>query len=205
MSDIERKFFLAVMNGKLDEVRTHLANGADLNWRCPFRDHCPNSSPLVCAVCFKRVEVVKMLLDAGANVTRSEDETWPPLQQAVLYSSIEIIQILIDAGADLNERCNLSGCDFFRSTPLHYAAFYKMEHAAIILIKNGADVNARNEAGKTPLHYAASHGQTEIVRRLLEAGADPDVKDKNNYTPLLLASTGRGYQDIISLLKKRSR
>ena len=47
------------------------------------------------------------------------------------------------------------------------------------LLRAGADVNARSEAGGTALMEAASSGQVEAVRALLAAGADATLKDGN--------------------------
>lgn len=40
------------------------------------------------------------------------------------------------------------------------------------LLREGVDLNARDDTGRTPLIHAAEQGRTEIVRELLGAGAD---------------------------------
>jgi len=46
-----------------------------------------------------------------------------------------------------------------------------------ILIRNGADVNARNKAGKTPLFMASEHGRPLRVYVLMDNGAKPGIRD----------------------------
>ena len=79
------------------------------------------------------------------------------------------------------------------STGLHQAALHvKMEHMNL-LIRRGADMDRRNNAGSTPLMSAllrakgnrASEGRRfEIVTRLLEAGADPNLGRDDGDFPL---------------------
>ena len=58
-----------------------------------------------------------------------------------------------------------------------------------IAIREGADVNAKNEYGSTPLHKSARHGRLEVARALIDKGADVNAKNDDGWTPLLLSAS----------------
>ena len=68
------------------------------------------------------------------------------------------------------------------------------------LLKEGADVNAKNSEGYTALSLASDNGHTEIVKMLLATkGIKVNAKDKYVYTALELASRN-GHTEIVAIL-----
>ena len=63
-------------------------------------------------------------------------------------------------------------------TPLAIACLFDHIEAVDLLIKNGANIEIKDENGRTPLFRAALRGNTEIVKLLLSYGANKDIKDK---------------------------
>lgn len=55
-----------------------------------------------------------------------------------------------------------------------------------LLLKNGADVNARDEQDMTALMWASERGHTEMVKLLLENGAHVNAKDEYGQTALMV-------------------
>lgn len=72
----------------------------------------------------------------------------------------------------------------FNQTPLHLAAYYNRTEAAKLLLKNGANIEARNVYNLTPLHFAAKNNSTEVAKLLLERGAEIEAKNSHNAAPL---------------------
>ncbi len=67
------------------------------------------------------------------------------------------------------------------------------------LLKNGADVDVKDEHGQTPLQIAACLGHTDVARILVENGADLEAYDKAGQTALMIAEQKKHF-DIVKLL-----
>ena len=69
------------------------------------------------------------------------------------------------------------------------------EEMVALLLKHGAEPNARNGRGETPLEQAISVARpwaAEAVKLLVDHGADVNAKDSKGLPPLAYARTHRG-------------
>jgi ankyrin repeat protein len=66
------------------------------------------------------------------------------------------------------------------------------------LLSRGADIDARDEAGRTALLIATHGNRIEVARVLIEAGADVNAKDRINDSPYLCAGA-RGHLEILTM------
>jgi ankyrin repeat protein len=66
-------------------------------------------------------------------------------------------------------------------------------------IKDGWDVNAKNEYGQTLLHVASMEGSIKVARLLIRKGANLEAKDNNGDTPIYHAA-GTGREKVVALL-----
>ena len=57
-------------------------------------------------------------------------------------------------------------------------------HEVLALIKEGADIGARDKQGNTPLHIAGRCNKDVIALMLIHEGADVDAKNNAGNTPL---------------------
>lgn len=63
-----------------------------------------------------------------------------------------------------------------KGTHLLEAITSRNKQKAILLIKKGADINAKDRYGKTALHNASQWGKPETVQLLIKKGADVNAK-----------------------------
>ncbi len=113
-----------------------------------------------------------------------------PLMQAVsgMDRTLGCVRALLDAGADVNAKTPEG------YTALHYAVDFmgkldrSTEPAQFIrlLVKRGADLEARQHWGWTPLMRAVLEGTVEETAALLAAGANPNVAFPQNTLPAFM-------------------
>lgn len=77
--------------------------------------------------------------------------------------------------------------DYRGWTPLHVAASYDYPEMCRMLIRLGADPEARASNGQTPLFFAAKTDSVRALRALLKQGCDPKARDYRQRTPLFAA------------------
>jgi hypothetical protein len=117
-----------------------------------------------------RTEIVKVLLDAGADVSYKESSHGrTALMLAANTGYPEIVEMLISHGA------NVADTDSAGNTALMEASGAGRIATIQVLIAAGADVNQKTADGMTALSYAVQEQMDEAVYVLLQAGADPNV------------------------------
>lgn len=152
-----------------------------------------SQTPLMVAARFGNIDMMKVLIDAGADVNAvsfcdQPHAGYPVLQYAIDSGNIEAVSILIKAGANSNDYVENGIRDArkyarVRNVPLLTSAIKSNVPMDIILelIAGGADVNKRDMfGGWTPLMVASHLGYTDTVYFLLQAGADRTLKNVND-------------------------
>ena len=188
----------ASFKGHLQVVRYLLRHGVDVNVRDSGKD-----TPFLLASWQGHTDVARCLLEHGADVELADQFDHTPLGLAAFNGQIDAVQFLLEHNADVNSPGNLGG------TPLHglmWGRSFKADRPKIarLLLKYGANPNARYHDLRTPLHLASIDTDLlEVLRILLEHGADLDAKDKDGKTPLQLSLEG-GYKEATQLLSRYS-
>ena len=63
--------------------------------------------PLYLAAMKGHIEVVKLLLDKGADISVAHADGWTPLNAAATRGHLEVVKLLLDKGADYNAKIKI--------------------------------------------------------------------------------------------------
>jgi predicted LPLAT superfamily acyltransferase len=140
------------------------------------------------------VEVVRVMLDHGADVNAKSKNDHTALMMAATGGKTNIVKVLLVAGADVNARDKRGSTALMAAASLGYASTVEA------LLTAGADVNAQDQVGETALMKAAGGVRVPIVQILLASGADVNAKSKNGSTALTLAKR-KGSAEVVKILK----
>lgn len=133
-------------------------------------------APIHCAAKWKHEEMLKYLIDKGADVNLKNKTSLTPLHMAIMKGHTEIAKILIKNKANVNVR------DRNQSTPLHHAAYFGRTKIAKLLVENGADINAKAKNGKTPVDIAKEKNNKGVVEALEKMKKDKQAPDAPHST-----------------------
>jgi len=132
-------------------------------------------TPLQFAAVRAHLEVIAMLLTAGAGVDVPCLFGQTPVHLAAFQGADDVVQVLIDAKA------NVAAEDGSRETALHIAACQGHGSVANRLIAagkaSGRLVDVQNRDGRTALHLAVLNGNANVAEALVKGGADVRLED----------------------------
>ncbi|KAJ7453123.1 ankyrin repeat-containing domain protein [Mycena latifolia] len=136
--------------------------------------------------------VVRILVENGANADANEGEYDNPLQAASVHGHDEIIALLLSHDAHVDLRGQYG-------TALQVAAFFGHMESVRLLIRAGANIDAEGGRYGTALYAAAIQGNKEALSLLLEHGATVDRKG-GHYGTALSAAVYRNDDGIAHIL-----
>jgi ankyrin repeat protein len=164
---------MAIENGDLDTVRSHLAgNSAALG--ALDEDGQP---PLHVAIQENRKAIVHYLIEQGASIETVGYHGWRALHIAASQGNVELVELCLAQAAAVDARTSSN------QTPLHKGASSKSTAVVRRLLAAGADPMAKNDRGMTALHIAAHQNNIAMVRMLvLEYDFDVLERDRLRLT-----------------------
>ena len=181
-------FFNACGEGNLDKVKKFIKKGYDVNGTSQiFLSY--GRTPLICAASEGRFDVVKYLIDHGADVDKKDGRKRTALHYASKWGHLNVVEVLFSKGAEIDVE------DEDHCSPLMLAAEWGHVDILLYLVNYGADVNKKNRRKRTALHCACERGDLKVVEALLSKGAEIDVENEDCCTPLVLAAE-MGHIDI---------
>ncbi|KID97111.1 ankyrin repeat protein, partial [Metarhizium majus ARSEF 297] len=137
--------------------------------------------PLVTAVLGKSHDVIKVLLEHGADVKLKGSSAISPLGIAIHQKDPILLETLLGYCG------SLAG---YAGEPLISLALEaSKEVMALMLIEHGADINKKRGASDCSPLMLACHGKfPRAAQKLLEMGADIEERSLSGMTPLMVAS-----------------
>lgn len=148
------------------------------------------------------VDVVRVLLSAGADASLVSHAGWTPAMNAAFKGHTDVLVTLLTlppAGSSIiSTNVDFPGPDDW--TALHFAATRGRAAAIRVLLDHGADINARSISDYTPLFLVCRGGHAGLIQTLLDAGADlASSLDRDGISPLGIADE-RGHVDVVRAL-----
>ncbi|MEO8403194.1 MAG: ankyrin repeat domain-containing protein [Chitinophagaceae bacterium] len=138
-----------------------------------------------------RLSILITILLCGAN---SFSQTISPLLQAIKNNKLKEVNSLSKKGA------NISVKDEDGDNVLMYAALYSTADCMELLLKKGADPNAKNNLGETAMLWSIN--DTEKMKVLVRYHADVNAKTITGNTALIAACVGFAQKDAVTFLLK---
>ena len=164
--------FLAIKEGAQNILDILIQSGANIQ-----EIHEKVGSTLHYAVKHGKHEIVKNLVEKGVDVNIKDSQNQTPLLFAVQNGDESLVKLLLDLGAKIN------GPGY--NEAIFAAIELKSSEILKILVKNGAEVNFKDEINEsTPLHIAVSDHKYEMANILVEAGANVNARNEESVTPL---------------------
>jgi ankyrin repeat protein len=221
--------FQAIQANRVDLMTILLDNGANPNlpgpkhplWPSTYKpkalqlllargaDHKKTPGVMELASSLKKLESVKILVEAGVSPNIRKDGVYTPLCSAIRDNSADIVAYLLEHGAD----CNFKSAEYpafkcITHKRLHFlpqlvaagadlhkpkgimetAVAHNDKDAILYLLDQGVSPNDRcteGTVGATALTTAIRENRGDLVDLLLSRGADPTIRGEN--WPLCMA------------------
>lgn len=181
-------FFRAVYDNNTAVMENLLKDGFDINTMNENGENAVNV-----AIAAGSFNVLKYLIDKGANLNSTSDTGIPPLSQAIIeYNKQAIDMLLASKKIDMYYVWG----DMWTGSPLYIACSKANIYALEKMVENGADLNYDfSEYNAVPLlHYTINYKQyirnedyKELIAFLILNKIDINKKNSDGQTPLMTA------------------
>uniref|UniRef100_A0AAT9UQM9 Ankyrin repeat containing protein n=1 Tax=Apapanepox virus TaxID=3049969 RepID=A0AAT9UQM9_9POXV len=215
-------------NGKLRNELHKAIRYKDINLvryilkKCKCNNVSILSTSLYLAVSISDIEMVKLLLEHGADILKCKN---PPLHKAASLDNTEIAKLLIDSGADIEQihsgnsplyisvyRNNKSLTRYLLKKGVNCNRFFLNYYDVLydkisddmykIFVDFNVDLNIQTRNSETPLHYAIKHKKIDLIKILLDNSIKIEKSSFSHKQYLIKALNTNCSNDIITLLIK---
>ncbi len=173
----------AARGGNMDEVKKLLAENPD-QLQLPDSN---GTTPLLCATIEGHADLVKYLVEAGADINAVNNRRSNALQLAAYFGHVELIEYFLEKGFNIN------GPSDAAFTPLTFSIMTNKPDAAKYLIEHGADQNIADRTyGGYPFHWACVRSDSVMFDLLFSKGFDIRLPAATDSTPPLMWAAHNG-------------
>jgi ankyrin repeat protein len=214
-ADVNAHTAITIPKGEYVPARAGGASGAGIIRQRALPKADGGMTPLLFAVRDGNTDMVRLLLELGANLEQASGNHTSPLLISLLNGQVGLATELLERGANPNAADDYHRAALFAAIDLRnfnhdkYPFMYRDGRDPLDLIKalltKGADPNLRTDTvpvhglmqfdaswvnfdGQTPFIRAALSGDIEVMRLLLEHGADPNIATAQGSTALMAAA-----------------
>jgi ankyrin repeat protein len=155
-------------------------------------------TPLLGAVEQGHVQVVKALIEKGANLTARDINGWDATHHACFGGHSDVLSLLIEHGVRTDRRVDVKSGLFRGASCLHLAALLGHSCIVVFLMKHCPDMHKVDDVtneSETALEVATRGGSADTVSTLLSYGAAIEGLSGSK-TPLCIAAL-MGHEAIV--------
>ncbi|KAJ4128491.1 hypothetical protein NW765_012877 [Fusarium oxysporum] len=184
-----KRFLFTCSSGSVPLVRRMIQQGMSVDGSNEEED-----SPLQVACYYLNFEVVRLLLQRGANVRARSSQPGDPITLTLWACASPLQQQLEQRGTRHQKYLN--------SEVVDYRTTQRCTNIVRILLEYGATADNGTDELESPLQLASFIGSFEIAKLLIEHGASLDKTTGSFKTPLFSALQGNN-RGIISLILEK--
>ncbi|MBT3265964.1 hypothetical protein HN371_02370 [Candidatus Poribacteria bacterium] len=167
-----QKVFTPIEDGDLAEVERLVRRDKGLVEVRRTQSGKEGQTPLQVAAMGGSLDIVRFLIEKGAEVYALAAWTYPAVEHAHWAKQSDVVDFFLGDVADKALGTNGLGIEINLAARNGWA-----EIVAKHIERDPLSVHRRRVLGDTPLHWSAHNGDAAIVRMLLEAGADAEADD----------------------------
>ncbi len=154
-------------------------------------------APLHLAAIGKHENVMRLLIDLGADAHQLDKQKRTPLNICAWNGHLEGVKLLLD---ETPAEANAEDAAMSRAHALYDALFYAHDDVAEHMLDSGkVDVNLRLHGTENMLNAALQGGRSDMAAKVIAAGAEVNITNRQDFSPLLLCAQ-RGMMPAAVLL-----